>query len=73
MKRGSRVYVKWLDISASLHTDEACEPVEAESVGWIIRNNKKFIELATSRYVKGCDCKDRIAILKGCIEKMEEI
>lgn len=73
MKKGTRIYVRWLDITAITHSDEELNPVVAESVGWIIRDTKKVLEMCSCRYMDGCDHKDRIAIPKGVIEKMEVI
>ena len=78
MKKGTRVYVRWMDISADLHTDEPIEPVLAESVGWIVRDTKKVLELETCRYPidrkkHHCKLRDGIAIPRGCVESVEPI
>jgi hypothetical protein len=74
MKRGNRVYVQWWDISADLHTEDRIEPILAECVGWIERNNKKELALTYCRYKKGtCKLKDGIAIPKGAVESVEVI
>jgi len=73
MKKGDRVYVVWEDITANLHSDEELNLVVAETVGWILRNGKKELEIATSRYRGGCDYKDRITIHKGVVVSMEKI
>ena len=73
MKKGDRVCVVWEDITASLHSDEDLKLAKAETVGWIIRQTKKELELATTRYKDGCDCKDRITIHKGVIVSAEVI
>jgi hypothetical protein len=72
VRKGQRVYVKWQDITAICHSDETLDTEPAESVGWVVRDNKKLIELATTRY-KSCDYMDRITIPKGVIESMEVI
>ena len=73
MKKGARVFVRWLDIQADLHTDAELNPAQAESVGWILRDTKKVLELAYTRYTDGCKLVDKIAIVKGCVESIEEI
>ena len=73
MRKGTRVLVKWWDITADLHTDVQLDPVLAESVGWVPRDTKKVLELAYSRYKDKSGVTDKIAIVKGCIESVEEI
>ncbi len=73
MKKGTRVYVRWMDITADLHTDAELNPVLAESVGWVLRDTKKVLELTTCRYMDKSATNDRIAIVKGCIESVEVI
>ena len=73
MRKGKRVYVRWLDISADLHTEEQCNPIEAECMGWVVRDTKKVLELAYCRYVKGCELADKIAIPRGCVIAIEEV
>ena len=73
MKAGTRVLVKWLDIQADLHTDVELNPVMAESVGWVLRDTKKVLELAYTRYLDSSNVTDKIAIVKGCIETVEKI
>ena len=73
MKKGTRVFVRWWDITVDLHTDEELNPVLAESVGWVLRDTKKVLELTSCRYTDKSDTNDRIAIVKGCIESVEEI
>ena len=73
MKKGTRVYVQWWDITANLHTDEELNPVLAGSVGWVLRDTKKVLELAYTRYKDKSGVTDKIAIVKGCVEEVEEI
>lgn len=73
MKKGSRVYVVWEDIQASLHSEERIEPVRAEVCGWVESDTSKYLRLATCRYMDGSELKDRIVLPKGCVVSMEEI
>ena len=73
MKKGTRVFVTWLDITADLHTDKQLDPVLAESVGWVLRDTKTVLELTSCRYTDGSELNDRIAIVKGCVKSIEKI
>jgi len=76
MKKGTRVLVEWVDITAALHTEEDIEPVLAQSVGWIDCNNKNWLRLVNSRYKedkKFSKLADKIVIPKGCIKSVIEI
>jgi hypothetical protein len=73
MKKGTRVYVQWEDITASLHSEEDLKPAVAEVCGWVLSDTKKYIKLATCRYKDGCDCKDRMTIPRGCVIEVKEI
>ena len=73
MKKGTRVYVEFDDITASLHDDKDLEVVVAQVMGWIISDTKKVLKLATCRYKDGCDHKDRMSIPAGCVTKKELI
>jgi hypothetical protein len=73
MKKGTRVYVQWEDITASLHSEEDLQTAVAEVCGWIISDTKRYLKIATCRYTEGCDCKDRMTLPKGTILKVEEI
>jgi hypothetical protein len=73
MKKGTRVYVVWEDITASLHSEEDLKPAIAEVCGWVISDTKKYLKIATCRYKDGCDLKDRMTLPKGVIKSMEVI
>ena len=73
MKRGTRVYVEFSDITADLHTDKDLDTVLAQVMGWVISDTKKTLKLATCRYKDGCDFKDRMSIPAGCIVTKEQI
>ena len=74
MKKGARVYVKWEDISASLHDTEELDPAVAEVCGWVLSHTKRYLRLATCRYLGTAnDEKDRITIPSGCVVEIYEI
>ena len=73
MKKGTRVYVEFDDITADLHSDKELNCVTAEVCGWVLSYTKRFLKLTTCRYKDGCDYKDRMSIPTGCVVKMEEI
>lgn len=73
MRKGTRVYVEYHDITADLHSEKELDCVVAQVCGWILSDTKLFLKLTTCRYKDGCECKDRMSIPKGCIIKMEEI
>ena len=73
MRKGTRVYVQYDDITASLHDDKDLDCVVAEVMGWIISDTKKHLKIATCRYMDGCDHKDRMSIPQGCVIKKEAI
>ena len=74
MKKGSRVYVRFMDITADLHTEKDLEPALCEACGWILSDTKKALKLTTCRYPEDkCNLKDRITIPKGCVESVEVI
>jgi hypothetical protein len=73
MKKGTRVYVEFDDITASLHSDNDLECVVAQVCGWVISDTKRYLKLATCRYKDGCDYKDRITVPQGCVIKKEKL
>ena len=73
MKRGTRVYVEFQDITADLHTDKDLDVVIAQVMGWVLSDTRKVLKLATCRYKDGCEYKDRMSIPAGCIVVKEEI
>ena len=73
MRKGTRVYVTFMDITADLHSDKDLEPVMAEVMGWVLSDTKKVLKIATCRYKDGCDHKDRMSIPRGCVESVEVI
>jgi hypothetical protein len=73
MKKGTRVEVKYYDITADLHSEKDLDCVVGRVVGWILSDRKPFLKLTTSDYADGCDCKDRISIPQGCVISKEQI
>ena len=73
MKKGTRVYVQFEDITADLHTDKDLDVVIAEVMGWVLSDTKKCLKLTTCRYKDGCDYKDRMSIPAGCVVKKEAV
>jgi hypothetical protein len=73
MKKGTRVYVLWEDIQASLHSEDEIEPVEAEVCGWVESDTKKYLRIVTCRYLDGGLLADRIVIPKGCVTNVVKI
>ena len=73
MKKGTRVYVEYLDITADLHSDKDLDCVVGRVTGWILSDKKPVLKLTTSDYKDGCEHKDRMSIPQGCVIKKEEI
>lgn len=73
MKKGTRVFVEYDDITADLHTDKELDCVVAQVCGWVLSDTKRYLKLATCRYKDGCDYKDRMSIPQGCVIKKEKI
>ena len=73
MKKGTRVYVEFQDITADLHTDKDLDTVRGCVTGWVISDTKDTLKLATCRYKDGCDFMDRMSIPAGCIVTKEQI
>jgi hypothetical protein len=73
MKRGTRVEVKYHDITADLHSASDLNCVVGRVVGWILSDSKPFLKLTTSFYEDGCDYKDRMSIPQGCVISKEKI
>lgn len=72
--KGTRVCVKWLDIKAALHTDEAIEPAHAETCGWVDASSPTWIRISTTKYIGELDdLTDKIVIPRGCIENITRI
>lgn len=74
-------YIEWLD-PASVHTGwfdlteaeiNKLVPAEIKSVGWIIKENKEYIVLASSLIEKDNMGSGDTTILKGLIRKKVEL
>jgi hypothetical protein len=72
-KKGDRVFLEWLDIVADLHSEDAIEPAEAQTCGWIETIGPKYVRIITSRYTDDRKLADRICIPRGCVTKIEVI
>jgi hypothetical protein len=75
MRKGTRVYVEFDDITADLHSENDLEVAEGEVVGWILSDTKRALKLTTCRYQDGKlhKEKDRFTLPRGCVRSMEEI
>ena len=73
MRKGTRVYVEFNDITADLHSDKDLDTVVAQVMGWVISDTKKTLKIATCQYKDGCDCRDRMSIPAGAVVKKEEV
>lgn len=73
MRKGTRVYVCFEDITANLHSDSDLDCVVAEVCGWVLSDTKKHLKLTTCRYRDGCEYKDRMSIPKGAVISMEVV
>jgi hypothetical protein len=73
LKKGTRVYVEWEDITADLHCESELNCVVAQVCGWILSDTKRYLKITTCRYKDGCDYKDRMSIPQGCVIKKEVI
>ena len=73
MRKGTRVFVEFDDITADLHTDKELDCVTAQVMGWILSDTKRFLKITTCRYKDGCAYKDRMSIPQGCVVKKEKI
>jgi len=73
MRKGDRVYIKFRDISANLHSTDRLPTAKAEVCGGVLSAKGKDVELVTCRYERDHDEADRITIPKGCIDSWEKI
>jgi hypothetical protein len=65
---GEPVFVEWLDISATQHSEEDLEPVKAMSLGWVNSFTRVYLRLTTSGYPVSGDFEG--AIPTGCITRI---
>jgi hypothetical protein len=68
------VYIEWLDNSChhGWHdADGEFGPMQIESVGWIVKEDKQTIVISTSWTENDC-VTEPLTILRACIERMDE-
>lgn len=73
MTKGTRVYVEFDDITASLHDDKDLDTVVGQVYGWVLSDTKRTLKLATCQYKDGCEFKDRLSIPAGCVTVKEKV
>lgn len=78
MKLNTLLEITWLDHCTGPsgwmeYEDVELEPLVMTSVGYFIKQNKKYIVLAQNKHLNEAVCSDTILIIKSCIKKIKVV